>query len=139
MINFAGSVYYTEALFRLELICFELQDYEGALEYYDTLIGTDPAFEFIDLANIAAGLSTYNQGNFAGSRLLYNNILPSSDYFTLSEYLKAVSFVEEDNLDAAISVLQSIIDDSGVSSGNVDLSDRARIALAQILVDKKEE
>ncbi len=137
--NFPHSVYYADALFRLELISFELQDYEGALGYFNSLIAADPAFEFIDLAYIAAGLSTYNQGDFAESRLLYNYIPQSSEYFTLSEYLIAVSFVEEDNIDAAMSALQSIIDDSGASSGDVDLADRARIALAQILVDENEE
>jgi len=139
IINFPSSIYYTDALFRLELISFELQDYETALEYYSTLIEADPAFEFIDLAHIAAGLSTYNLGNFAGSRLLYDNIPPSSDYSMLSEYLRAVSYVEEDNIDAAIASLQGIIDETGLSSDDIDLADRARIALAQILVDKREE
>ena len=137
--NFAGSVYYVDALFRLELIAFELQDYEGALEYFNSLVEANPAFEFIDLAYIAAGLSTYNLGDFTGSRRFYNNILPSSEYFILSEYLEAVSFVEEGDIDAAMAALTAIIDDTGISSENADLADRSRIALAQILVDKKEE
>ncbi|MCK4806946.1 MAG: tetratricopeptide repeat protein, partial [Candidatus Aegiribacteria sp.] len=137
--NFPNSDYYTDALFRLELICFELQDYEGALEYFSSLKEADPAFKFIDLAYIAAGLSTYNLGDFAESRLLYNRILSSSEYFTLSEYLKAVSFVEEGDIDAAMVALQGIIDGTGASSGDADLADRARIALAQILVDKRED
>ncbi|MBN2608061.1 MAG: tetratricopeptide repeat protein [Candidatus Fermentibacteraceae bacterium] len=137
--NFPTSSYYEDALFRLELISFELQDYDGALGYFESLRQADPAYEFIDLAYIAAGLSTYNKGDFAGSRLLYNNILPSSEYFVLSEYLKAVSFVEEDNVDAAVLSLQGIIDNSGSSSSDTDLADRARIALAQILVDEWED
>ncbi|MCD4775246.1 MAG: tetratricopeptide repeat protein [Candidatus Aegiribacteria sp.] len=137
--NFAGSIYYTDALFRLELIAFELQDYEGAIEYFNSLLEANPAFEFIDLAYIAAGLSTYNLGDFSESRLFYNKVLPSSEYFILSEYLEAVSYVEEGNIDAAMVALRAIIDDTGVSSDNADLADRARIALAQILVDKEEE
>ena len=105
--NFPTSIYYEDALFRLELISFELQDYDGALQYFETLRQTDPAYEFIDLAYIAAGLSTYNKGDFAGSRVLYNNILPSSEFFVLSEYLEAVSYVEERNIEAAISALQN--------------------------------
>ncbi len=139
VLNFPHSIYYTEALFRLELIAFELQDYEGAIEYFNTLIEADPAFKLIDLAYIAAGLSTYSQGDFAASRVLYNYIAPSSEYFTLSEYLKAVAFVEEGNIDAAKAVLQTIISNTGASSEDTDLADRARIALAQILVDEEED
>ena len=138
VINFPTSIFYVEALFRLELISFELQDYEGAVEYFSSLIEADPTFKFIDLAYIAAGLSTYSQGDFAGSRVLYNYIAPSSEYSTLSDYLKAVAFVEEDNIDAAKTVLQGIISSTGASSEDSDLADRARIALAQILVDEEE-
>lgn len=137
--NFPNSIYYTDALFRLELISFELQNYEGAIEYFSSLIEVDPAFEFIDLAHIAAGLSTYNLGDFTGSRLLYNNVPPSSEYSTLSEYLKAVSFVEDGDIDAAMTALNGIINNTGASSDDTDLADRARIAFAQILVDEREE
>jgi tetratricopeptide (TPR) repeat protein len=137
--NFPNSVYYADALFRLELISFELQDFEGALDYFNTLREVDPSFEFIDLAYIAGGLSTYNLGNFAGSRLFYSNIPTSSEYFILSEYLKAVSYVEEGNIDEAVAAFQGIIDRSGTSSGDSDLGDRSRIALAQILVEEMEE
>ena len=137
--NFPNSIYYLEALFRLELIAFELQDYEGAVEYFHALIEIDPAFKFVDLAYIAAGLATYSQGDFAGSRVLYNYIAPSSEYYTLAEYLKAVAFVEEGSIDAAKTTLEGIISSTGASSGDTDLADRARIALAQILVDQEED
>lgn len=137
--NFPGSRYYEDALFRLELISFELQDYDGALLYFDDLRRADPAYEYMDLAFIAAGLSTYNKGDFAGSRVLYNSILPSSDHFVLSEYLKAVSYVEEGDIESAISSLEGIIEGSGHSSSETDLADRARIALAQILVDDRDD
>ena len=139
VVNFPSSIYYIEALFRLELISFELQDYEGAVEYFRSLIEADPAFKFIDLAYIAAGLSTYSQGDFAGSRVLYNYIAPLSEYSTLSEYLKAVAFVEEGSIDAAKAALQGIIDNTGASSEDSDLADRARIAIAQILVDQEDD
>ncbi|MCK5116943.1 MAG: tetratricopeptide repeat protein [Candidatus Aegiribacteria sp.] len=139
VVNFPNSIYYTEALFRLELISFELQDYERAIEYFETLIETDPTFKFIDLAYIAAGLSTYSQGGFAESRVLYDFISSSSEYFTLAEYLKAVAFVEEGNIVAAMASLQGIISNTGASSEDTDLADRARIALAQILVDEEED
>ncbi|NOQ22839.1 MAG: tetratricopeptide repeat protein [Candidatus Aegiribacteria sp.] len=137
--NFPNSIYYTDALFRLELISFELQDYERAIEYFSSLVEADPTFKFIDLAYIAAGLSIYSQGDFSGSRLLYNNIPPSSEYFALSEYLKAVSFVEEGDIDAATVALNGIINGTGTSSEAAELTDRARIALAQILVDERED
>ncbi len=137
--NFPNSIYNTDALFRLELISFELQDFDEALVYFNRLIEVEPAFEFIDLAYIAAGLSTYNQGDFSGSRVFFNNILPSSEYFALSEYLKAVSYVEEGDFDAAMEALQGIIDGSGASSGDADIADRVRIAMAQILVDEKKD
>ena len=137
--NFPESIFYQDALFRLELISFELQEYDDALEYFHSLIQAAPAYEYIDLAYIAAGLSTYSKGDFAGSRQLYGRIPQSSEYFVLSEYLEAVSYVEEDNVDAAISALQGIIDESGPSSGDTDLADRARIALAQILVDEMDD
>ncbi|OPL19468.1 MAG: hypothetical protein AVO35_10650 [Candidatus Aegiribacteria sp. MLS_C] len=137
--NFPASDYYEDALFRLELISFELQDYDGALRYFQDLRQAAPAYEYIDLAFIAAGLSTYNKGEFAGSRVLYGNVLPSSDYHVLSEYLEAVSYVEEGDTDAAISALEGIIEGSGHSSSETDLADRARIALAQILVDERDD
>ena len=84
------------------------------------MIEADPSFSNIDLAYIAAGLSTYSLGDFAGSRRLYNNILPSSEYSTLSEYLKAVSFVEEGNTDAAVTALQEIINSSGQDRAGSD-------------------
>lgn len=137
--NFPGSVYYPDALFRLELISFELQDYDEALEYFQNLKQVSPAYEFMDLANIAAGLSTYNQGDFAGSRMFYQSVSRSGDYSVLSDYLSAVSYVEEKNTAAAISVLQNIIDEAGSSSSDTELADRARIALAQIMVEDRED
>ena len=137
--NFASSIYYTDALFRLELISFELQDYDGALVYFNSLVEADPSFEFIDLAYIAAGLSTYNMSNFVESRVFYDRVPAYSDYSTLSEYLTAVSYVEEGNTDAAMADFQRIIDNTAASSDNADLADRSRIAVAQILVDIKED
>jgi tetratricopeptide (TPR) repeat protein len=135
--NFPSSSYYVDALFRLELISFELQDFDGALGYFENLRQADPTYEFIDLAYIAAGLSSYSKGSFPVSRMFYDSVPESSQYFTLSEYLKAVSYVEEGNIDASITVFQSIIEESGSSSGDTELANRARIALAQILVDER--
>lgn len=134
--NFPESIYFEDAVFRLELISFELQDFETALEYFELLRQTDPSFEFMDLAIIAAGLSTFNQGDFSDSRTLYNQVSPSSEYGALAEYLKAVAFVEEDNVDSAIASLEGILNRTGGTSGELNLADRARIALAQILVDQ---
>ena len=134
--NFPESIYFDDAIFRLELISFELQDFESALEYFEILRQSDHSFEFMDLAIIAAGLSTYNQGNFPGSRTLYNQVMPSSEYGALAEYLKAVAFVEEGNIESAVASLEGILNRSGGTSGELDLADRARIALAQILVEE---
>ncbi len=136
VVNFPESIYYEDAVFRLELISFELQDFETALEYFEILRQSYPSFEFMDLAIIAAGLSTFNQGDFSGSRMLYNQVTPSSDYGALAEYLKAVAFVEEDNAESAVSSLEGILNRTGGTTGEMNLADRARIALAQILVDE---
>ena len=137
--NFPGSTYYPDALFRLQLISFELQDYVGAMEYFEDLRQASPSYEFMDLAYIAAGLSTYNQGDFAGSRTFYRSVSRSGEYSVLSDYLSAVSYVEENNTDAAISELQDIIDEAGSSTSETELADRARIALAQIMVEDRED
>ncbi len=134
--NFPESIYYDDAIFRLELISFELQDFESAVEYFEILRNSDPSFEFMDLAIIAAGLSTYNQGDFPGSRTLYNQVMPSSEYGALAEYLKAVAFVEEENIESAVASLEGILNRTGGTTGELNLADRARIALAQILVEE---
>jgi len=134
--NFPESAYYNDALFRLELIAFELQDYPKALEYFQLLRMNAPTFEFMDLAIIAAGLSTYNRGDFSGSRVLYDQVSPSGDYGALAEYLKAVAFVEEDDRVAARLTLEGILDRGSSTGSEASLTDRARIALAQIQVDE---
>ena len=135
--NFSESIYYEDAVFRLELISFELQDFEAALEYFEILRQSDPSFEFMDLAIIAAGLSTYNLGDFSGSRMLYNQVTPTSEYGALAEYLKAVAFVEEENIESAVASLEGILNRTGGTPGELNLADRARIALAQIFVDEE--
>ncbi|MBD3277434.1 MAG: tetratricopeptide repeat protein [Candidatus Aegiribacteria sp.] len=137
--NFPESVYFTDALFRLELISFELQDYQAAIDYFEELRRTSPGFENIDLAYVAAGLSTYNQGQFPQARQLYAELPPSSEYFVLAEYLTTVTYVEEGDIESAISALRTIINDNTASSEHADLADRSRIALAQILVDDRED
>lgn len=136
VINFPESRYYNQALFRLELISFELQDYDKALEYFGSLRQLSPGFEHIDLAIITAALSNYNLGQFSDSRQLLAQVPPTSDYGVLAEYLTAVAYVEERQMDLARQSLQGILDRSGPSSEDAALADRARIALAQILVEE---
>lgn len=136
--NWPESEYYDDALFRLELIAFELQDYVTALDYFQRLRSSSPAFEYIDLAVIAAGLSTYSQGDFPGSRTLYDQVSPSGDYGALAEYLKAVAYVEEGDRSSALSTLQGILSGSRGFGSEAGLVDRARIAFAQILVEEGE-
>ena len=134
--NFPESAYYNDALFRLELIAFELQDYPTALDYFDRLRQSAPGFEFMDLAIIAAGLSTYSQGDFSGSRDLYRQVAPSGEYGALAEYLTAVAFVEDGDRISALATLEGILARGSISSSEVSLTDRARIALAQIQVEE---
>ena len=131
--NFPESSYYIQALFRLELINFELQDYEISLEYYDELQQTDPAFEYIDLAQITASLSHFSCGEFVKCRQMLEQISPSSDFSVLAGYLKAVAYVEEGESEAATAALQNILDRAGSHREEAALADRARIALAEIM------
>ncbi len=134
--NFPESVYYDEALFRLELISFELQDYEGALTYYDSLSAVAPGFPNLDLAQIAAGLSAYNMSEFGRARQLYDLVSPAGQYGALAEYLRAVAYVEEGDREAARSTLEGILGGSGAEGADTGLMDRVRIALAQLQVDE---
>jgi len=134
--NFPGSEYHDDALFRLELIAFELQDYQTAMEYFQQLRTYSPAFGFMDLAIIAAGLSSYSMGDFPGSRVLFDQVSPAGSYGALAEYLTAVAFVEEGNRTAALATLEGLLDGSSGLSPDPGLSDRVRIAYAQILVEE---
>jgi tetratricopeptide (TPR) repeat protein len=134
--NFPESEYYDDALFRLELIAFELQDFGTALDYFQQLREYNPAFGFIDLAIIAAGLSTYSQGYFPDSRDLYEQVSPAGNYGALAEYLTAVAFVEEGDRLLALTTLQGLLGGSSNFGLEPGLEDRVRIAYAQILVEE---
>jgi tetratricopeptide (TPR) repeat protein len=134
--NFPDSRYYVQALFRLELINFELQEFETALDYFDRLTDESPGFEHIDLAIISGALCKYNLGDFASCRQLLAQVSPSGDYISLAEYLTAVAYVEEGDMEQAKRALREILDHTGPSSEEAALADRARIAMAQILVEE---
>ncbi len=136
IINFHGSEYYAEALFRLELINFELQDFEAALAYFDTLETVEPGFLHMDLAVVAAALCNHNTGRFQQARGLLARVPVQSDYYALAEYLTAVAFVEEGDIPSAKLSLEGILDRSRTHRDEAALADRARIALAQILVEE---
>jgi TolA-binding protein len=135
--NFPQSRYYDKSLFRLELIEFQLQSYEQALEYGNRLRDEFPGFEHMDLSLIISALSHHNLGQFEQSRRVLDAIPPQSEYEKLGRYLKAVGYVEEDNIDMARQVLIDLIENAGFSKKETDLADRARIALAQLLVEEE--
>jgi len=134
--NFDDSPYYSEAIFRLELILFELQDYEAANDYFNLLRSVDPAFEHIDLALITAGLAQFNLKDYDSSLEYYEQVAPSGEYGALATYLTAVVYIENDNIDQAQTTFENILNRSGNLSGSVELADRTRIALAQLKVDE---
>ncbi len=134
--NFPESDYYDAALFRLELICFELQDYEIAVSFYDQLREVSPGFEYADIAVIVGGLAKYHMGEFANARTTLQQIASSSEHSSLAAYLIAVTYVAEENTQAAITELHRVIDQAG--RGESGIADRARIAIAQIHVDQGE-
>jgi TolA-binding protein len=134
--NFPESEYYPDALFRLELISFELQDFDMALQYYTTLVTVYPGFGHLDLARLAAALSYHNSGRFIEARQLLAEIAPQSEFGALAEYLTAVAYVEEGDVAAAKTALEGILSRSRSRSEEAALADRARIALAQIYVDE---
>ncbi len=131
--NFPESEYYDAALFRLELICFELQNYEMAVSYFETLKTVSPGFEYADIAVVVGGLAEYHMGEFAAARSTLQQVSSSGDNSSLAAYLIAVTYVAEDNTDAAIIELQKVID--GARRNETGIADRARIAIAQIYVD----
>ncbi|RKZ03069.1 hypothetical protein DRQ21_06845 [Candidatus Fermentibacteria bacterium] len=132
--NFPESDYYDAALFRLELIFFELQDYESTVEYYQTLRASFPGFEYIDIATIVGGLARYHMGEFDASRVILQQIAGSGENSSLAEYLIAVTYVAEGNTQAAVTELQKVIDQG--SRNDAGIADRARIAIAQIYVEQ---
>jgi tetratricopeptide (TPR) repeat protein len=134
--NFPESEYYPDALFRLELISFELQDFDMALQYYTTLSTVYPGFGHMDLARLAAALSYHNSSKFEEARQLLAQIPPQSEYGALAEYLTAVAYVEEGNVQAAKTALEAILSHSRTRREEAALADRARIALAQTYVDE---
>lgn len=134
--NFPGSEYHSESLFRLELINFELQEFETAIAYFDSLRTRSPGFPHMDLAVIAAALSYHNRGMFEESRGLLSQIGPQSEYAALSQYLTAVAYVEQGMLSEARTELEAVLDRPRSTSSEAALADRAVIALAQIYVEE---
>jgi tetratricopeptide (TPR) repeat protein len=134
--NFPESGYCPDALFRLELISFELQDFEMALQYYTTLVTVYPGFGHFDLARLVGALSYHNLTQFAEARQLLAQVAPQSEYGALAEYLTAVTYVEEGDVASAKTTLEGIISRSRTRREEAALADRARIALAQIYVDE---
>lgn len=132
--NFPDSEFYHASLFRLELIAFELQDYEATISLYRTLRTESPGFEFTDIAIIVGALARYHLGEFAGARDELRFVNPSSEHIALAEYLVAVTYVAEGSYDEAVSNLQAVVEDA--SRGESGIADRARIAIAQIYVDQ---
>jgi tetratricopeptide (TPR) repeat protein len=132
--NFPESEYYYPALFRLELIYFELQDYEATVSSYETLRESSPGFEYIDIAVIVGSLAKYHMGEYENARTELLLIAPTSENIALANYLKAVTYVAEGNNDAAVSELQLVVDQAGRNQNGI--ADRARIAIAQIYVDQ---
>ncbi|MBN1435199.1 tetratricopeptide repeat protein [Candidatus Fermentibacterales bacterium] len=135
--NFPESDFCVQALFRLELICFELQDFEQSLAYFGELRQRDPVFEHMDLALITAALSNYSTGEFPECRRLLGDISPTGRFDVLADYLTAVAFVEEGQVDAARETLENILSRAGTHREEAALADRARIALAEIMVDEE--
>ncbi|MBD3370623.1 tetratricopeptide repeat protein [Candidatus Fermentibacteria bacterium] len=135
--SFPDSRYYDRSLFRLELIEFQLQSFDQALEYGTRLREESPGFEHLDLSLIVSALCHHNLGQFERSRQMLDDVSPGSDYAKLGRYLKAVGYVEEGNIDMARQVLIDLIENAGFSKKETDLADRARIALAQLLVEEE--
>ena len=132
--NFPDSEYFEEAVFRLELIAFELQDYQGTVDHYRTLMQASPGFIHSDIAIIVGGLAMYNMGQFSEARNEIRNVNPSGDHVALAEYLTAVTYVAEEDFDSAISNLQRVIDNARRNESGI--ADRARIAIAEIYVNQ---
>lgn len=134
--NFSDSDYYDAALFRLELISFELQNYENTVTYFNELRAVSPGFEYADISVIVGGLAKYHMGEFEESRTTLQQIAASSEQSSLAAYLIAVTYVAQDNTHAAITELQKVIDNA--SRSETGIADRARIAIAQIYVDEED-
>ncbi len=135
--NFPESSYNANALFRLELIAFQLQDFEGTLDYADQLREAEPEFRHIDLVQIVGGLAYHNLGEFDRARQRLSQVPRASEYAPLADYLRAVGYVEEDDIASAKSLFNEIIDNAGRSRSEAALADRSRIALAQIMVEEE--
>lgn len=132
--NFERSEYTDPSYFRLQLIAFELQDFEAALGYHDQLASSAPGFEFMEMSLIVAGLSQYNLGAFSQARAKLARVNPTGPNGPLASYLSAVALVAEgDNAGAKVQ-LQAVIDNAGRQSAAI--AERARIAIAQILVEE---
>lgn len=132
--NFSDSEYYDAALFRLELISFELQNYQGVIDYFEKLREVSPGFEYADIAMIVGGLAKYHMGEFADARITLEQVSVSGENISLASYLIAVTYVAEGNNQSAITELQKVVDQAGRSETGI--ADRARIAIAQIYVDQ---
>lgn len=131
--NFERSEHTDPSLFRLQLIAFELQDFEEALSYHQRLLSSAPDFEFIEMSYIVAGLSDYNLGHFPQARSRFSRVSPTGSNGPLASYLTAVSLVAEGDNAGATAQLQTVIDNAGRQ--NAAIAERARIAIAQIMVE----
>jgi tetratricopeptide (TPR) repeat protein len=133
--NFPESEYTDPSLFRLQLIAFELQDFEAALEYYEKLRASSPGFEYMEMSLIVAGLADYSLGQFSQARQKLARVNSSGPNGPLANYLSAVALVAEGDKHGAMVQLQSVVDNAGRQ--NAAIAERARIAIAQILVEEE--
>ncbi len=132
--NFDRSEYTDPSYFRLQLIAFELQDFEAALEYHEMLLTSSPGFEFMEMSLIVAGLAEYNLGRFPQARTRLARVNSTGTNGLLADYLSAVTLVAEGDNVSAMALLETVVDNAG--RANAAIGERARIAIAQILVEE---
>ncbi len=132
--NFGRSEYTDPSHFRLQLIAFELQDFEAALEYHEKLRTSSPGFEFMEMSLIVAGLAEYNLGRFPQARARLAMVNSDGTNGLLADYLSAVTLVAEGDNASATALLEKVVSNAG--RADAAIGERARIAIAQILVEE---
>jgi TolA-binding protein len=148
--NNPDSIYYPKSLFRMEQLGFKQERYTEAIFYHQEIINRYHAGtltqapevndelkieKFIDTANYIGGICRYSIGEFKDAYDVLSQVTPDSDCYGYAQYTMALCQIQQDDTDAGIKQLQTLI---GMSlKGNIEkpLKNLAHVTLARLFYE----
>jgi tetratricopeptide (TPR) repeat protein len=113
VINFPNSTYFADMLLWLGKFNFNRQDYAAAIKYFDEFAVGFPKGKWADAALLWEARSMFNSGDFTASvetiaRMV--NLYPQSIRISEARFVQADALIELARFDAAILLLEGILE-----------------------------